>query len=192
MAVKACLPLVRVVAHKPLHLFPGVVVIARLSPIEEKRHGAPAVWLNAKRTYPICPIYRMNQVKTETADEVSHSKQYFEDLILMLIVFGLVYFIVRFTRIYRLKTVNLIIIAALPAALFITRISGEKSGGAYISFFGILIFAVVLVGYPFAAAYFLSREENRYLHGGVRSMPLNLALFLGYTFILYIGCVNMQ
>ena len=131
----------------------------------------------------------MNQVKTETADEVSHSKQYFEDLILMLIVFGLVYFIVRFTRIYRLKTVNLIIIAALPAALFITRISGEKSGGAYISFFGILIFAVVLVGYPFAAAYFLSREENRYLHGGVRSMPLNLALFLGYTFILYIGCV---
>ena len=41
MAVKACLPLVRVVAHKPLHLFPGVVVVARLSPIEEKRHGAP-------------------------------------------------------------------------------------------------------------------------------------------------------
>ena len=31
--------------------------------------------------------YRMNQVKTETADEVSHSKQYFEDLILMLIAF---------------------------------------------------------------------------------------------------------
>ena len=28
MAVKACLPLVRVVAHKPLHLFPGVVVEA--------------------------------------------------------------------------------------------------------------------------------------------------------------------
>lgn len=48
MAIKACLPLVRVVAHKPLHLFPGVVVVARLSPIEEKRHGAPAVWLNAK------------------------------------------------------------------------------------------------------------------------------------------------
>ena len=133
--------------------------------------------------------YRMNQVKTETADEVSHSKQYFEDLILMLIVFGLVYSIVRFTRIYRLKTVNLIFIAALPAALFITRISGEKSGGAYISFFGILIFAVVLAGYPFAAAYFLSREENRYLHGGVRSMPLNLASFLAYTFMLYIGCV---
>lgn len=133
--------------------------------------------------------YRMNQVETETVDEVSHSKQYFEDVILMLIVFGLVYVTVRFTRIYQLKIVNLIIAAALPAVLFITRISGEESNGAYISFFGILIFAVVLAGYPFAAAYFLSREESRYLHGGVRSMPLNLASFLGYTFILYVGCV---
>ena len=133
--------------------------------------------------------YRMNQVETETVDEVSHSKQYFEDVILMLIVFGLVYVTVRFTRIYQLKIVNLIIAAALPAVLFITRISGEESNGAYISFFGILIFAVVLAGYPFAAAFFLAREESRYLHGSVRSMPLNLALFLGYTFILYAGCV---
>ncbi len=133
--------------------------------------------------------YRMNQVETETVDEVSHSKQYFEDVILMLIVFGLVYVTVRFTRIYQLKIVNLIIAAALPAVLFITRISGEESNGAYISFFGILIFAVVLAGYPFAAAFFLAREESRYLHGSVRSMPLNLALFLGYIFILYAGCV---
>ena len=44
--------------------------------------------------------YRMNQMKTETADEVSHSEQYLEDMILMIMVFGLVYFIVRFTRIY--------------------------------------------------------------------------------------------
>ena len=133
--------------------------------------------------------YRMNQMETETVDEVSHSKQYFEDVILMLIVFGLVYVTVRFTRIYQLKIVNLIIAAALPADLFITRISGEESNGAYISFFGILIFAVVLAGYPFAAAFFLAREESRYLHGSVRSIPLNLALFLGYTFILYAGCV---
>ncbi len=133
--------------------------------------------------------YRMNQVETETADEVSHSKQYFGDVILMLIVFGLVYVTVRFTRIYQLKIVNLIIAAALPAVLFITRIVGEESNGAYISFFGILIFAVVLAGYPFAAAFFLAREESRHLHGSVRSMPLNLALFLGYTFILYAGCV---
>lgn len=133
--------------------------------------------------------YRMNQMKTEAADEVSHSEQYFEDMILMIMVFGLVYFIVRFTHIYQLKIVNQIIIAALPVVLVITRISGEKSGGAYITFFGILIFAIVLAGYPFATAYFLSREEKGYLHRGVRSMPLNLVSYLGYTFILYAGCV---
>ena len=72
MAIKACLPLVRVVAHKPLHLFPGVVVVARLSPIEEKRHGAPAVWLNAKRTYPICPILRRRYLASLS---LSKSKQ---------------------------------------------------------------------------------------------------------------------
>ena len=33
----------RVVAHKLLHLFSGVVVIARLFPVGEKRHGVPAV-----------------------------------------------------------------------------------------------------------------------------------------------------
>ena len=48
----------RVVARKPLHLLPVVVVIAQLFPVGEKRHGVPAVWLGAKRTYPICPILR--------------------------------------------------------------------------------------------------------------------------------------
>jgi len=42
---------------KPLRLFCGAVLIARLS-IEKKRHGAPAVRLGAKGTYPICPILR--------------------------------------------------------------------------------------------------------------------------------------
>lgn len=133
--------------------------------------------------------YRMNQMKTETMDEISHSEQYFEDMILMIIVFVLVYITVRFTRIYQLEIVNMFIIAALPVVLVITRIGGEKSGGAYVSFFGILIFAVILTGYPFAAAFFLSRKEKGYLHGSVRSMPLNLVSFLGYTFILYAGCV---
>jgi len=44
-----------VVAHKPLHLFFGAVLIARLS---KKRLGAPTVWLGAKGTYPICPMLR--------------------------------------------------------------------------------------------------------------------------------------
>jgi len=44
-----------VFAHKPLHLFFGAVLIARLS---KKRLGAPTVWLGAKGTYPICPMLR--------------------------------------------------------------------------------------------------------------------------------------
>ena len=40
---------------KPLRLFCGAVLIARFP---KKRHGAPAVWLGAKGTYPICPILR--------------------------------------------------------------------------------------------------------------------------------------
>ena len=57
VAVKACLPLVRVVARKPLHLLCGMVFFARLL-LLEKCHGVPSVWLGAKRTYPICPILR--------------------------------------------------------------------------------------------------------------------------------------
>lgn len=56
MAIKVCLLSMRVIARKPLHLLPGAVLAARLFPIGEKCHGAPAVWLGTKRTYPMCPI----------------------------------------------------------------------------------------------------------------------------------------
>ncbi|WP_177576849.1 hypothetical protein [Hydrogeniiclostridium mannosilyticum] len=41
-----------VVAHKLLNLFFGVVVLARLFPYGEKRHGVPAVWLGTDGMYP--------------------------------------------------------------------------------------------------------------------------------------------
>lgn len=58
MAIKACLPSMRVVARKLLHLLPSAVMVARLFPIREKCRGAPAVWLGAKRTYPMYPMLR--------------------------------------------------------------------------------------------------------------------------------------
>ena len=58
MAIKAYLPSMRVVARKPLHLLSYAVLLARLFPVGEKCHGAPAVWLGAKKTYPICPMLR--------------------------------------------------------------------------------------------------------------------------------------
>ena len=46
----------RVVARKLPARFAASVLVAR-SPIGGS-HGAPAVWLGAKGTYPICPILR--------------------------------------------------------------------------------------------------------------------------------------
>lgn len=133
--------------------------------------------------------YRMNQIAMGKLSEVSHSRQYFEDVIFGCLAFLLVYVLIRYTKIYRIKLFNLIIVAGLPIILLITRMRGNVTGGAYISFFGILVFAAILIGYPFTAAYLLSRKEKHYLRKNIRSIPLNLLLFLGYTFLLYVGCV---
>ena len=47
--------ILRVVAHKLLHLFSGAVLVAHS---QQGSHGAPAAWLGAKGTYLICPILR--------------------------------------------------------------------------------------------------------------------------------------
>lgn len=132
--------------------------------------------------------YRMNRVATEKLSEVSHSRQYFGDVIFACLAFFIVYVLVRYIKIYRIKLFNLIIVAGLPMILLITRMRGKVTGGAYISFFGILVFAVILIGYPFVAAYLLSRKEEHYFRRNIRSIPLNLLLFLGYTLLLYVGC----
>lgn len=133
--------------------------------------------------------YRMNSTNSSGGDKISHSKLYFADMVLMCVVFVLTYVIIRYTRLYRMKFVNVLIISGLPLIFVIARLSGEKINGSYLSFFGILIFGIILTGYPFVSAYFLSKPEERYLRGSVRSMPMNLLVFLGYTFVLYAGCV---
>ena len=47
--------ILRVVAHKLLHLFHGAVLVAHSL---WESHGAPAVWLGARGTYLICPMLR--------------------------------------------------------------------------------------------------------------------------------------
>ena len=49
--------ILRVVARKLPARFAASVFVAR-SPMGGGSHGAPAVWLGAKGTYPICPILR--------------------------------------------------------------------------------------------------------------------------------------
>lgn len=116
----------------------------------------------------------------------SHSEQFFEDSIIMVAVFIFTYVMIRYTSVYRMEIFNRMIILLLPMSLLIARLRGEATGGAYIiSFFGVLIFALILAGYPFAAAYFLTRPEEKYLRGDIRSLPMNLTFFLIYNLVLY-------
>lgn len=116
----------------------------------------------------------------------SHSEQFFEDSIIMVVVFIATYVVIRYTSVYKMEIFNRMIILLLPMSLLIARLRGEATGGAYIiSFFGVLIFALILAGYPFAAAYFL-RPEKKYLRGSVRSLPISLTFFLIYNLVLYI------
>lgn len=135
----------------------------------------------------ICVLLLTN-IGLSLAYRMQHSKQYFMDMILISTAFIIVYLIVRYTNLYCTRIVNYLIIAGLPLMLIVTRCKTELVNGAYISFFGILIFGLVLCGYPFVAAFYLSKKEEVYLRGTVRSMPVNLLYFLLYTFILYGLC----
>ena len=99
---------------------------------------------------------------------------YFTDTGFMISIFFLVYVVVRYTRIYQNKLLNLIGMMALPVILISTRFVSEPVNGAYIYFFGIQIFGLTLMGYPFVVAEFMSMPEKKYLNRSVRSLSFNL------------------
>lgn len=116
---------------------------------------------------------------------------YTGDLLLMIAVFLIVFLIVRYTRIYKFRVCNLLLLIVLPVVVYGARISGQKVNGSYLYFAGMMIFGLVLMGFPFAAAYIVSRREDRYMGNkpSVRKLPWNLMGLLLYTFVLYGGCV---
>lgn len=118
-------------------------------------------------------------------------ERYIGDLIIMLAVFIIMYSLVRYTRIYKFRVCNRFLMLALPVFVYGARLSGHRTGGSYLYFAGMMIFGLVLMGFPFVAAYFVSRKENRYRGSepSVRNLPWNLMCLLVYTFILYGGCV---
>ena len=154
------------------------------------------LWRKQKNLYTCCLVvlvlnhvgaslaYRMNQADSK----ILYSKQFFKDFLAMCVIFLAVYLCVRYTKLYRLRIINLLILAGIPVVQILTRAIGEKNGGAYITLFGILVFGPILAAYPFAAAYFVSKPEEGYLNGSVRSMPFHLSAFLLYNFILYALC----
>lgn len=114
---------------------------------------------------------------------------YAGDLLPMIILFAITLLVIRYTKIYKLPILNLLLTAFLPIAIFGARLTGRAIGGSYLYFAGVMIFGLVLTGFPFVAAYFLSGNENRYRKGSVRNLSWNLMGLLLYTFFLYIGCV---
>lgn len=133
--------------------------------------------------------YRMSEESKGFLSLINLRKTYAGDLIMMLLVFLLVYSVVRWTKIYKFKTVNILILIGLPTVIFGARLSGHMVGGSYLYFAGIMIFGWVLFGFPFVAAFLIDQKEDFYWNGNVRNLSWNLMLLLLYTFILYIGCV---
>lgn len=118
-------------------------------------------------------------------------ERYVNDLIQMLLIFIVIYLVIRYTRIYKFKLCNYLFIAALPIFIYGARLSGDKTGGSYLYFGSMMIFGLVLMGFPFVAAHFVSAKENKYTGSrpNVRHLPWNLMCLLLYTFLLYGGCV---
>lgn len=122
------------------------------------------------------------------AEKITWNSTYLVDLTLMIAVFAVMYLGVRYTKIYRFHIFNFMVSIILPVTIFGARLSGRKTGGSYLYFAGFMIFGLVLLGFPFVAAWFMSLEENKYWRGKVGNISWNLLGFLGYTFLIYIGC----
>ena len=94
--------------------------------------------------------YRMNWSENAEADRLAagqtvihYSYQFLKDAAVLLVFFAGIYLLFRYTSLYRKKIVNYIILLLLPSALFAARIQGKATGGAYITFFGIIIWALL-------------------------------------------------
>ena len=116
-------------------------------------------------------------------------RTYLADLVPMMFVFVVIYLLIRYTKLYRFKGVNIAIAIGMVLAILGARLSGKMTGGSYLYFAGFMIFGLVLMGFPFVAAYFLASDENRYWMGKVSNISWNLLCFLLYTFVIYGGCV---
>lgn len=174
----------------------GVILLAIFMTVifitdKEKQSGKgifiAAVFMN----FGLSIGYRCWEIETDSAEAAGTFSGYTGDLLLMLLVFFTVFLLVRYTRIYKFRICNFLLLIVLPIVIYGARITGEEVYGSYLEFAGMMIFGLVLMGFPFAAAYFVSRREERYRGSvpSVRNLPWNLMGFLLYTFVLYGGCV---
>lgn len=104
-------------------------------------------------------------------------------------VFIIVYGVTRYTRVYKMKLVNLVVALVTLVIAFGARITGEKLGGSYLYFKGIMVFSFVLFCFPFISANLIAEKEDAYVGKNVRNLSWNLFILLGYTCLLYMASV---
>lgn len=131
--------------------------------------------------------YRCSDVSGSVLEIMKRT--YLADLVPMMFVFVVIYLLIRYTKLYRFKGVNVAIAIGMVLAILGARLSGKMTGGSYLYFAGFMIFGLVFMGFPFVAACFLASDENRYWMGKVSNISWNLLCFLLYTFVIYGGCV---
>lgn len=122
-------------------------------------------------------------IQCRTGNE-SHISGFFTDIIIMIIVFITTFLLVRYTSIYRIKYLAYFFIIALPFSLLFA-LTKEPSSGAYtISFFGLQIVGIILIGFPFVISYYMSKchDNLRYL----AQLPTSLVRLLIYTVFLFL------
>ena len=96
-------------------------------------------------------------------------------MVLVIALFFVVSILICHTKLFRIRGLNIVLMAVLPLVMIAGRLIGKKTGGSYLTVGGIMLFAIVLAGFPFVAATLLTMDENGYVGGNVKKMPWNLA-----------------
>lgn len=113
-------------------------------------------------------------------------ESYLFEIILMFLAFLVAFVIVRYTSFYRTRTVAYLAMAATVVCVYGAGLFGS-SGGSNLKFFGVMVFAEVLLCYLFGASWLCSVSENRYVGGNPSMVSYNCVALLLWTFLLYFG-----
>lgn len=112
----------------------------------------------------------------------------FPGLAMMFLAFILAFSVVRFMTVYRSAVLNRLAILTVPICVFGAKFF-DSVNGSNLSFCGIMIFAEVLMLYPFAASWFCSLNDDHYLGGKPTRISYHSLAFLFWNFLIYAGCV---
>lgn len=109
-------------------------------------------------------------------------------LMMMFFAFFLVFTVVRFMTVHRSAALNRLAILAVPVCVFGAKFF-RSVNGSNLTFCGFMVFAVVLMLYPFATAYCCSLNDDHYVGGKPTKISYNSLAFLFWNFLIYAGCV---